>query len=366
MHDTRVNELRTKLNSNNIDSLLISNFHNILYLTGFKTLTTDEREAFVLLTKKNIYLFSDERYLTKNSQFPIPNFQSRLIEPQRGLITHLQEITKEENIKTLGFESEDIRYFEFDSLKQRLFPIQLVPTHKLIIGIRELKQEEEVKRIREACKIADQCLEEIAKTIQVGMSEKEVAFRIEFWLKEKGYDLAFDPIVAVDANSSLPHYNTKTGRGIIKKGSVIMIDFGAKYEDYLSDITRMFFYGKPQAATTNIYNILLNAQEKTLGKLSFVKYLKEADEYCRRLITSEKLSSYPHSTGHGVGLEIHEYPKVSFNSLDIKKAGQVFTVEPGVYFQAKWGMRIEDTIVITEDLKVEALTKYPKSLQIIE
>lgn len=364
MFRTRISKLRNLLKDKNIDAVLVSNFYNVLYLTGFKTLTTDEREAFVLVTENNMYLFTDSRYIQKNFEFRISNFKLRRLEPKKGLIAHLQEITKDEKIKNLGFEAEDLRFNEFNTLKQKLANVNFIPTAKLIIEIREIKDVDEIEKVKTSCLIADKCLLEISPLIREGISEKELAFKIEYWIKEKNYDLAFDPIVAFDKNSSIPHYNTKTGNAAAKKGSVILIDFGVKYKDYLSDISRMFFLGKPKDEIINIYNILLDAQEKTLKSVSKTDNLKDVDIFCRQLISKNRLLDYSHSTGHGVGLEIHEYPKISLNSQDIKKQNQVFTIEPGVYIEGEFGMRIEDTITIDNNLNPIILTKFPKSFRI--
>src|SRR3989344_193230 len=275
MYDPRVKKVRETLAEKNIDSLLVSNFYNIFYLTGFKALTTDEREAFILITKNSVYLFSDERYISKNfpaspagRQLPISNFQCRLIEPGKGLIFHLQEIIKSEQIKTLGFEAEDLKYSEYQKIKEFLGNVNLTSTDRLIITIREIKDQQEIDLVEKACEIGDQCLSDIIKIIKFGVSEKEIAFKMEMWIKEKGYDISFDPIVAIDANSAVAHYNTKTGEGKIKNGSVILLDFGVKYKDYLSDMTRMVFFGKSNNEVENAYQVLLNAQEKTVEKVA--------------------------------------------------------------------------------------------------
>ena len=382
MYDPRINKVRETLRDKGIDSLLISNFFNILYLTGFKTLTKDEREAFVLVTKKKIYLFSDERYLDGSSKFEVGSLklELKLIKPEKGLISHLQEIVKEEQIKTLGFEAEDLRFNEYQKLKESLSSLALLAMDRLIVKIREIKDEDEINCIQKACEIGDQCLSEITRFIKQGTTEKEIAFKIEMWLKERGHDIAFDPIVAIDANSAVAHYNTKDGEGVVKNGSVILIDFGVKHKDYVSDITRMAFFGRPSDEVKHVYEVLLQAQEKTVEKVADSDLLKDIDDFCRKLITNpsttstslsinplrtNNLPAYPHSTGHGVGLEIHEYPKVSFNSTDRKQVNQIFTIEPGVYFPGKFGMRIEDTLVVEENLKARTLTKFPKSLLII-
>lgn len=375
----RVEKLRKILQEKSLDGFLVSNFFNILYLTGFKTLTENEREAWMLVTKNHIYLFTDSRYININSksearnpkQIQNNNYKTKLITPEKGLIKHLQEIVEEEKIQRLGFEGDDLKVNELQKMKTFLTNVELISLEKLIIKIREIKDEEEISNLRTACKIADQCLEEIVKTIKPGTSEKEIAFRIEFWLKEKGYGLSFYPIIAIDKNSAVPHYDTRAGNDEkVKKNSIILIDYGAKFEDYHSDTTRMIFVGKPTSEMINTYKILLNAQEKTIERLKTDNNPVSVDQFCRQQLTSHyslatNHSSYSHSTGHGVGLRIHEFPKISFTSTDVLLLNQVVTIEPGVYINNKWGMRIEDTVLIKEKGEIEVLTKFSKKLLII-
>ncbi|MEK9169197.1 MAG: M24 family metallopeptidase, partial [Patescibacteria group bacterium] len=162
----------------------------------------------------------------------------------------------------------------------------------------------------------------------------------------------------------------------VKKNSIILIDYGAKFKNYHSDTTRMIFVGKPTGEMINTYKILLNAQEKTIERLKTDNNPVSVDQFCRQLITDVqtpnlgvsttdyRLPSYPHSTGHGVGLQIHEFPKISFTSTDILLPNQVVTIEPGAYINNKWGMRIEDTVLIKENKEVEVLTKFSKKLLI--
>jgi Xaa-Pro aminopeptidase len=363
MFDKRVEKVRNYFLQSNIDALLVSNFYNILYLTGFKTLTKDEREAFVLVTKNNTYLFTDERYVGFNSEFRIQNLELKLLTPEKGLIIHLKEIIEEEKIMSLGIESDDLRTHEYLKL-QTFFPsIKITPIERLIIRQRVVKDEDEIEKIKKACEIADKCLENVLRLIKVRMTEKEIAFKLEYWLKENGADIAFDPIVAINKNSSIPHYNTKDGEGCVTDSSIILIDYGAKYQDYLSDITRMVFIN-PDSEMKNVYEKLLKAQQSTIDYLSNIKQLTEPDRYCQSQITNNKLPNYSHSTGHGVGLEIHEYPKVSQTSIDSIQDNQVFTIEPGVYFENKWGMRIEDTVVVKNGVAIP-LTKFSKQLMVL-
>ncbi len=365
MLQQRVEKLQKILEEKNLDGFLVSNFYNILYLIGFKTLTNDEREAWGLVTKDNVYLMTDLRYVKSHpandgTKFKNTSQKLKVITPEKSLIVHLREIITEEKIQRLGFEGDDLKVNELQKIKEKLVNVELVSTEKLIIKIREIKDETEIEKIRKACQIADECLAEIVKTIKVEQTEKEIAFKIEFWLKEKGYDLAFYPIVAIDKNSAIPHYDTRDGiNEKVKKNSIVLIDFGAKFQDYHSDITRMIFVGKPTDEMINTYNKLLAAQEKTIKQLSNDNNPVSIDQFCRQQLV------YPHSTGHGVGLQIHEYPKISFTSTDVLLPNQVITIEPGVYIEGKWGMRIEDTALIKENQQIEVLTKFSKQLLII-
>ncbi len=361
MLQQRVAKLRKILQEKNLDGFLVSNFFNILYMTGFKTLTDDEREAWGLITVKNVYLFTDLRYVKSPSFAKASEGKQnlKLITPEKGLIKHLQEIVTEEKIQRLGFEGDELKVNELQKLKEPLINVELVSLEKLIIKIRGIKDEEEIKKIKMACQIADQCLEEIIRTIKVGTTEKEIAFKIEFWLKEKNHDLSFYPIVAVDKNSAIPHYDTRNGCDEkVKKNSIILIDFGAKFQEYHSDMTRMVFVGKPTDEMIDTYRTLLNAQEKTIERLRTDNNPVSVDQFCRNVLTT----TYPHSTGHGVGLQIHEYPKISFTSTDVLLANQVVTIEPGAYFNDKWGMRIEDAVLIKNNKDIEVLTKFDKRM----
>lgn len=364
MYLKRCIKLQDILTNSHIDALFITNFYNILYFTGFRTLVPHEREAYVLVTRENVYVFTDGRYVD-NLKFKIRNLNSneknpkfKLLTPEKGLMKHLQEIISEEKIVKLGFEREDFKWSEYNTF-QKTLGVELVPQDRIGVKIRAIKETQEIEKIQKACEIGDECLHDISKTLREGSTEKEIAWNIEKWIRDKGYEIAFDPIVAIDANSAVPHYDTKNGNGYVKSGSVVLVDMGVRYEGYNSDITRIFFMGKQSDEVLNAYQTLLSAQIKTVQYLSKDQKLADVDRYCRQLITDNRLPNYAHSTGHGVGLEVHENPKVSGISEDVLEPGNVITIEPGIYIPGKWGMRIEDTVVMN-DKQVKVLTAYPK------
>ncbi len=362
----RIKVLRRVLKEQKIDALLVTNFYNILYLTDFKGLSPDEREAYGVVTRDKAYLLTDGRYLTEKLKVDSARFavECRLIDYKNNLVTHLKKIAEEEKVKMFGFEAEDLKVAEYSSFKEKL-EVKLVPTSKLVNSLRVIKDTTEIEAIRKASNLTDQCLREIVEKISVGVSEKEITHRIEFWIKRKGYDLAFEPIiVAVDKNSTIPHYDTRTGHGVVKKGSVILIDFGVKYKNYISDITRMFFVGTPTPEVVQTYNALLAVQEKTIAQITRGARLQDIDAFCRKELEKNRLPNFPHGTGHGIGLEIHEEPRVSPHVTSQVTEGQVFTIEPGVYREGKWGMRIEDSVVI-QNGKAQILTKFSKKLIVL-
>lgn len=347
-----------RLKSKGLDALLVSNHYNVLYLAGFKGLSPTEREAWVLVTRENIYLFTDARY-----QIKLQAFQTKQITAEKNITAHLREIVKNKKIEKIGFEIDDLKVAEYNTFSKYL---SFIPTDKMIIKLRAVKEQNEIDNIQRACKITDECLKQIIPYVKPGTTEAEIAFKIEFWLKQKNYDLAFYPIVAVDENAAIPHYDIKTnGAAKIKNGSVVLIDFGAVYNNYLSDMTRMVFVGKPEDEIVKTYEILRQAQQKTLAMLSNTTDPKQIDSTCRQYLKKRKLLNFPHSLGHGVGLEIHEYPQISAKSDDTITKNQIFTIEPAVYIPGKFGMRIEDTVWMKNNLQPEVLTKFGTELLIV-
>ena len=361
---SRIELLRQHLNTEKIDALLVSNHNNILYLTGFKGLSTDEREAWVFITKKNTYLITDGRYVDSIQKSELA-IKMQELTPENPLKKILSTIINNEQINIIGFEAEDLSYHEYTYFKKHVHTT-FQETRNIIGLLRIQKDKHEIEMVKKSCEVADQCLKEIFQTISPGQTEKEIAFTIEFWLKKHDSDLAFSPIVAIDQNSAIPHYDTKSnGTTKVTAGSIILIDFGALYNNYMSDITRMIFVGKPLDEYIKAYEIVQKAQEQALKLLETKSEYKDIDKATRNFITQNNYPSYPHSTGHGLGLEVHENPKIAPKSKDIIKPGHVVTIEPGVYVKGKFGIRIEDTLYINDQKQPEILTNTPKELLII-
>ena len=359
----RLNKIRQKIKKYQADGLLVSNFYHLYYLAGFLGLSREEREGWLFVTQKEGYFFTDGRYQVKvGDDYP---YKVKIIRSAKDIFSFIKRYYQQKNYLTLAIEADDLKVNEYLYVKKTLKNVKMIPSSLLIVEERMIKDEEEITKIKKACWLTDNCLSFLKKSIKKGQKEKEIAWLIERWVKEKGYQLAFSPIVAIDKNSAVPHYNTQiNGQEKVKDGSLILIDMGVMVENYCSDITRIFFFNQLSQRQIIVYQNLLKAQEKTINFIKIKQKAAEVDFYCR-----SQLKNYPfysHATGHGVGLQPHELPKISSYSDDDLKGGMVFTIEPGVYLQGEWGMRIEDTVYLNEKGETEVLTKFSKEIQIIK
>lgn len=362
-HSQRIKKITAQFDQLGIDGFLVGNFYNLLYLLGFAGLTQDEREGWLLLAKNKGYFFIDGRYQFQWIGGKEYWVETVLVQSATDLLEKLKKIIAEEGIKKLGLEKEDLKLDEYLVFKEKLAGIDLEPLSMIVAQIRQIKDSEEVEAIKKACEAADACLDWLRKNIKKGQREKEIAWMIEKWIKEKGMDFSFYPIVAIDENSAVAHYDTKRdGEKKVLDNCTILVDMGVKVDDYCSDITRVFFFGKPKNEQIAIYQKLLQAQKKTIEAIKPAILASQIDQFCRSLL--EPLAFYPHSTGHGIGLEVHEFPKISSQSKTAIEPGMVFTIEPGIYLKDQFGIRIEDTILVEAD-GAKTLTNFSKEIIVI-
>lgn len=356
----RIKRLQGSLVSQKLDSIFISNQYNVSYLTGFSGLSPEEREGFLFVSQKSAHLLTFPTYfgLFQNSTAP---FKTLCITHDIRLKDHLNKIITHENLKTMGFEKTNLTVSEYESLKNKL-SLTLVPLDKSVEDQRITKDENEIKNIRKAAQITDIAFEFILKTIKNGITEKDIAFKLEYFMKQKA-DIAFSPIVAFNENSAIPHYLTTDNRKL-KTDSLILLDFGAKYDGYCSDMTRVIFFGKPRSEWLKVYNIVLEAQEKALRALKKGQKGGEIDSIARNYIKKNNYPDYQHGLGHGVGLGIHEAPRLKKDGQDRLQENMVVTVEPGIYLEGKFGIRIEDLSVIKTN-RIEILSKSTKGIVIL-
>ena len=352
----RIAKLREGLKNKNIDAALICKKENCTYLSGF-----NGGDSFLVISQEQALLVTDFRYVEQaEEQAPL----YKVVQFERDLLAKLSEILKSLDVKNLGFEEGYVTYKMYFDFKDKLEVSQLVPLEGVVESLRLVKDQDEINVIKKAVEIADNAFSHIIKYIKPGVTELEIAAELEYFMKKQGgKGPSFEIIVASGERASMPHGTASEKK--IAQGDVITLDYGVIYRDYCSDMTRTVFLGQPNEELKNIYNIVLDAQIKALNGAIAGILGKEIDLIARDIISSGGFEkNFGHGLGHGVGLEIHEEPRLSPAGNKIMEDGMVVTVEPGIYVAGLGGVRIEDMIVINRDKPI-ILTKSSKELLII-
>ncbi len=329
-----------------LDALLISSPKHITYLTSYGGFSQTERDAFLLITKKKSYLFSNSLLRNEVKQ-KIEKIE--VIEHTRGhpFAKNLAEIVKKEKIERIGFESDNVTVTEYLTLTENISS-PFISTD--LSSLRVIKQKQEIEHIRMACTIAKKAYSLTLRKIKPGVSEKEVASIFEINLLKLGASLSFPTIVAFGKNAAIPHHHIDDTT--LKTNDLILMDFGAKYNNYCSDMTRTFTQGTPPREQLKAIDVVKMSQdlavkyiENTLKEKKDIS-ASEVDDIARDYIIEKDFPSIPHSLGHGIGIEVHEAPSLSPNSTDTLVEGMVFSIEPGIYINGKFGVRVEDLYTI--------------------
>lgn len=351
----RYEKLSKLLTEKNLDAVLVSDGYNMRYLSGFTGAT-----GYLLVTKNSKTLFTDSRY-TVAATAQAPDYTVVEVDAARDYCKFINEVLRAEGIVALGFEANQVRFATYLNLKERLVAKELVPLGSELADLRRIKTAEEIALHRQAEHIGDIAFEEILKELKPGVTELEVAAKLEYIMKMNGADkLSFDSIIASGVNSSKPH--AEPGHKKIELGDFVTMDFGCVYNGYCSDMTRTVVVGKANEKQKEIYNTVLKAQLAVLAMLKPGLKGKEYDKVARDIIYSAGYEGYfGHGLGHGVGLEIHENPRFSMIEEEIVEAGMIMTVEPGIYIPDFGGVRIEDMVVLTAN-GYENLTNSRKEL----
>ena len=347
----RVQEI---LKMNSLEALLISNGYNIRYISGFTGAT-----GYVYISAKRHAVITDFRY-TLQAEKEAEGYEVITIE-NGDYAKAVNELILADQVSVLGFEAEDMLYANYSRLKEQLNVERMIPVGNEIAAMRCIKSPYELERIRRAEEIGDQVFSEILNEIKPGMTELELAARIEYLLKMKGAEgLSFPAIVASGIHSSMPH--AAPSRKRIEKGDFLTMDFGCIYEGYCSDMTRTIVIGKATDRQKEIYHTVLKAQTAALDFIKAGYQGREIDKVARDIIYQAGYEGcFGHGLGHSVGLLIHENPRFSMMEEEIIQAGMTVTVEPGIYIKGFGGVRIEDLVVVTED-GCENYTHSDKSL----
>ena len=333
----RLQAIRNKMAGLNLQGMLIANPINIKYLTKI------EAEGILLITRKENIFITDGRYIEHVSSTLTP-FDEIAVNDQKNISND-----EYENFflfcENVGFEEEFLTYANYKEYIRKFKINNFVEAEEILHALRIIKDDEEIANIKKACEITDMCFDLLKSYIKPEMTEKQIARRIQDFYRDNSQGEAFDTIVASGENSSKPH-SMPTDRKI-KQNDIITIDMGCKINGYCSDMTRTIFVGEPSKEQKRIYNVVLENQKRVLDEIregANIKTLSKSVESNFNLIGQTLI----HSLGHGVGLDIHELPAINSKNDMLLKENMVITDEPGIYIAGNFGVRIEDTILVTK------------------
>ena len=340
-----------------VDGLLLTSRYSRHYGAEF-----DIAEGVALVTKKGCRYYTDSRYI-ESAQKGIRGFEVMMVDREHPYTKLLNEAIADFGITALGYEEAYLTVAELQTYEQKL-NTKFIPMHDKISGFRAVKEAWELAHMRNAQAIADKAFSEICTRIQVGMTEKELQAELIYCLyKNGGEGLSFDPIVVSGPNTSLPH-GVATDR-VISAGDFITMDFGVLYNGYCSDMTRTVAVGYVTEEMQTVYNTVLKAQLAGIDATRAGVKGKDIDAAARKVIEDAGYGDYfGHGYGHSLGLEVHEAPNCSPSGETVMEAGVVSSAEPGIYLPGKFGVRIEDVVILTAD-GCENITKSPKKLIIV-
>lgn len=353
----RRSKMVTKMQENNMDAALILNPSSIYYLTGF---SSNPHERFL-----GLFLFADG-----DSTLIVPALEAEVAKTFHdnvigysdsvGPIRAIKQLLESMKAKEFGVEKESISLERSEWLKEIVPNIRFHSVSAFIHQMRSIKDEQEIQFLRQAASIVDQVVQEGIRRVRRGMTEIELASELETIAKRLGSPrMSFDTTVLSGRKSAAPH--GKPDNSPILDGEYLLLDLGVMYKGYCSDITRTFMVGSGTNKHQEIYELVLAANERAIEATKPGVTLAELDQIARNTITEGGYGSYfTHRLGHGLGLEIHEYPSVHGENHDLLQAGLVFTIEPGIYLPELGGVRIEDDVLVTSS-GVEILTKFPKA-----
>jgi len=353
---TRREALRARLAKKKLDALLVVHPANVTYLTGF---TGDS--SYLLAGGERDLILSDGRFTTQIEQ-ECPGLEAHIRPTGRTMNQAVVEVVEKLGVRRLGFEASHLSVADWDALKRELSSRELVAADGHVEALRCVKDDAEILEIREAIDQAQRAFLKLRGELAAGESEKTVADRLEARLREFGaVGSSFPPIVAVGRRAALPHARP-TAETRIGDDDFVLFDWGADGRGYKSDLTRMVVTGKVTPEFAKVYRIVLTAQERAIAAIRPGAKAQDIDAEARSYIDQAGFGRFfEHGLGHGIGLEIHEGPRLRKESSTILEPGMVVTVEPGIYLPEWGGVRIEDDVLVTPDGR-EVLSSLPKSL----
>lgn len=319
-----------------IKSLLVTKPANVTYVTGFLG-----DDSWALIADRVVYLLTDSRYTEQaKNQCRL----CRIIERDRSMVETAAELLKKLKLHAIAVE-KSVSLAAFEALKKHI-KVRLKTVANIIESARSIKDKSEVAAIGAAARIAAQALGQTFAHIKPGITENELAGRLDFQIRKAGAANSFETIVAFGPNASRPHHQPTSRK--LKKNDTVLIDFGVRFKGCCCDITRCFVVGRPNHFYKKVYDAVQKAQTAALKMIKAGVAAKKVDAAAREVIRKSGLPVYGHGTGHGLGLEVHEQPVISADSKAKLQPGMVFTIEPAVYIPGKLGIRIEDDVLVTE------------------
>jgi Xaa-Pro aminopeptidase len=356
MTDSRLGAISTALAERKADALIVSGLPNVRYLCGF----TGDNAMLLIVPGKSI-LFTDPRFEIQAAQEA-----TCAVKIARGpLVIDVAAAIGRMRLKRIGFEPARMTVQALKSLSGRLpMGASMVEIDGWVEQLRMLKSPEEIARIRRSVEINSQAFEQAVRRAKAGMTEAELAAELEYRMRRLGAERpSFETIVAGGARSALPHAQPTSAK--LENGQLVVVDMGATCDGYCSDMTRMLFLGEPGAKVKRMYRAVLEAQLAAIDAVHAGALTQKVDGAARRVLKAYGMDrEFVHSTGHGLGLEIHEPPRIGKKDRNRLQTGMAITIEPGVYLERFGGVRIEDTVVVTES-GCEILTPTPKDLRVL-
>ncbi len=352
---TRICAVQKKLHGYQVDGIIFSSMCNIRYLTGF----TGSDGVFII-GPDNIRLLVDGRYTFQATaevfQIPVIQYSNK--------IDGIKQAAKELKLERIGFEAAIISVEMFEALKQKCKESNFVPLVEELRMLRAFKDRYEISLMKKAAAIASEALTALANDLRPGWTESETALELELKARRAGAEqVAFETIVASGENGARPHARPSNRK--ITYGDFVVIDFGVKYHGYCSDETCTLAIGELTGAQKNAYRAVLQAHDDAIAIIKAGITAADVDRHVRKVFGKKYNRNFVHGTGHGVGLEVHEAPRLAPKSTDVLNTGMVVTIEPGLYYPGEWGIRIEDTVLVKKN-GCEIFTKMNKRMIVIE
>jgi len=338
----RVERVKQLISKSGLDALIVTGRDNVRYLSGFTG-----SAGVLLVSAEKALLFTDSRYVTQAAE---EAYAFEIMKIEKTWPERLAEILSEHRDMAVGFESEHVTHQQFLRMAEVLAAVELKPVKDMVEGLRAVKEEPEIEKIRRAVSLVDEAFAEILDYIEAGRSEREIALELEFHLRYRGAErIAFETIVASGARAALPH-GAASGK-LLEHGDLVVMDFGAVCDGYCSDFTRTVLVGSaPEPWQEEIFEVVLEAQRAGIAAVRAGVPASEVDRVVREVIAGRGYGDYfGHGSGHGLGLQVHELPRLDRFSTETLEAGMVVTVEPGIYLPGRGGVRIEDVVVVREN-----------------